>query len=540
MLSPPSASFLSVMAGVLILIGIIAIARWSRARTSYPARVAAALSSPWAPFAAGAITFFIVRVVWGSFHEPGVVHDERAYLLQAEIFARGQWTAPSPPLATFFEQMHVFIKPAVFAKYPPAHALTLAPGMWLGLPGLMPALMTAISGALIFWLARRLANEWIAFLTWWLWTTAWATLMWSASYLSETTSGAMWLLAVWATIRWLDASRRGWLLVVAAALAWGFEARPLTMAVLTLPLAVAILRRVKATGDWRSLAAPIVLGTAIFGLGPVWNHRTLGNWQSDPYPFYSRVYFPFDKPGFGVDPSPPLRRLPPELAAVGEWSRALHERYTASSVPLAFVERLLGILVWCADGWRVAIAVLMLAGARHSSGVARAGVFTIGLLLLAYLTFAHPAMWTVYYLEVLPVLFFLAAREIGRLLEKFGNRRREVSVANAFLVVALLLVPLGANDVRRVRAAIDTRNSFNRTAEAVLAGLPPEKAIVFVSYPSSQDPHVALTRNEPDLAAAPRWLVYDRGPENDRLRALAPERVAYKLDVATMRLERLP
>ena len=100
------------------------------------------------------MTFVFVRIVWGSFHEPGVVHDERAYLLQAEIFARGHWTAPSPPLAAFFEQMHVFIEPAVFAKYPPAHALTLVPGIWLGLPGLMPALMTGICRR-----ARVLARE---------------------------------------------------------------------------------------------------------------------------------------------------------------------------------------------------------------------------------------------------------------------------------------------------------------------------------------------------------------------------------------------
>jgi hypothetical protein len=86
------------------------------------------LSGAWAPVVAGIVTVLFVRIVWGSFHEPGVVHDERAYLLQAEIFAGGHWTAPSPPLAAFFEQMHVFIEPAVFAKYPPAHALTLVPG----------------------------------------------------------------------------------------------------------------------------------------------------------------------------------------------------------------------------------------------------------------------------------------------------------------------------------------------------------------------------------------------------------------------------
>src|SRR4051794_41794552 len=101
-----------------------------------------------------------VRFAWRSFGEPGIVHDERAYLLQAEIFARGHWTAPPPPVAAFFEQMHVFVEPAVFAKYPPAHAMMLVPGIWLGMPGLMPALMAAVAGAPTFWVARRGWDPW--------------------------------------------------------------------------------------------------------------------------------------------------------------------------------------------------------------------------------------------------------------------------------------------------------------------------------------------------------------------------------------------
>ena len=73
-----------------------------------------------------------------------------------------------------------------------------------------------------------------------------------------------------------------------------------------------------------------------------------------------------------------------------------------------------------------------------------------------------------------------------------------------------------------------------------MARLPPGKAIVFVSYPPSQNPHLGLTRNEPDLASARRWVVYDRGLRNAELRALAPDRAAYRLDAATMRVERLP
>ena len=152
----------------------------------------------------------------------------------------------------------------------------------------MPALMTGLAGALVFWLARRLANEWVALLTWWLWTTAWATLLWSASYFSETTSTAMWLVAVWATIRWLDSNRSRYLLGVAAALGWGLEARPLTMAALSLPLAFVILRRVAATRAWRALAGPVVLGAAILALAPLWNQQTLGDWRHDPY----RALFP--------------------------------------------------------------------------------------------------------------------------------------------------------------------------------------------------------------------------------------------------------
>jgi dolichyl-phosphate-mannose-protein mannosyltransferase len=546
MVSPPIPSLATAMLSVLVFGAIIVIARWSPHWTTYPSRVAALLSGAWAPVVAGVATVFFVRIVWGSFHEPGVVHDERAYLLQAEIFAGGHWTAPSPPIAAFFEQMHVFIEPAVFAKYPPAHALTLVPGIWLGVPGLMPALMTGIAGALVFWLARRLANEWTALLTWWLWTTAWTTLLWSASYFSETTSTAMWLIAVAATISWLDSGRGAVLLGVAAALGWGIMARPLTMAVLALPLAFVILRRVRAARSWTTLVAPVALGAAILALGPLWNQQTLGDWRLDPYSRYSRVYFPFDKPGFGVDPAPPLRPVVGEMAAVGDWSRAEHARYTLSSVPLAFVLRLMSIMVWCAEGWRLALGALILAAALHASGVERAGVVTIALLLLAYLTFAHPPMWIVYYVEVLPIFYFLAACELGRVVRKFGGLgsgpggRWPAPLANALLAVALLLLPLGVSDVLRVRAAIDVRNSFHRAADAAMAGLPPGKAIVFVSYPSSQNPHLGLTRNEPDLASAQRWVVYDRGSQNAELRALAPDRAAYRLDAASMRVERLP
>ena len=150
MVTPPGATLLSALLAILVFAGIIAIGRRSRRWTTYPTRCAAFLASALAPILAGVGSGLCVCVVWRSLHEPGVVHDERAYLLQAEIFSRGHWTAAAPPLAAFFEQMHVFIEPAVFAKYPPGHALTLVPGIWLGMPGLMPVLLVGLSASLVF------------------------------------------------------------------------------------------------------------------------------------------------------------------------------------------------------------------------------------------------------------------------------------------------------------------------------------------------------------------------------------------------------
>ena len=83
---------------VAFVAGLLMLGRAARSWTWQPTRIDAFLRGPWAPAALGLLTIVAVRFVWRSFGEPGVIHDERAYLLQAEIFARGRWTAPSPPI----------------------------------------------------------------------------------------------------------------------------------------------------------------------------------------------------------------------------------------------------------------------------------------------------------------------------------------------------------------------------------------------------------------------------------------------------------
>ncbi|HET9359707.1 MAG TPA: hypothetical protein VFO58_08155 [Vicinamibacterales bacterium] len=554
MLSPPPPAIWTVLLAGLTFAALVLIARRSRAFAAPSTYVVSGFSrtvdvvsgfsrTRWAPLLAGLLTLIAVRIVWGSFSEPGVIHDERAYLLQASIFAQGQWTLPSPPLPAFFEQMHVFVEPAVFAKYPPGHALVLAFGAWLGLPGLMPVLLAALSGGLIFWIARRLANEWVSLFTWWLWTTGWANLYWAASYFSETTSTAMWWLAVFGTIRWLDSGRTAYLTLAAAALAFGIETRPLTIVALSLPLAWVIVRRLKDVATAATtLALPAVAALAILALGPIWNQQTLGDWRQNPYSYYSQAYFPFDKPGFGVDATPPLRQPQPELAAVGEWSRQVHSDYVPAALPVAFVKRILSVLFWTIDGWRLWLGVLILAAVLHGSRIERLGLAAAGTLFLGYLSFAHPPMWIVYYVEILPILYFLAACQMGRLFHTLSGAGRgdgpvwPAHVTAAAAVTALLLVPLGVSDVWRVRGAVDQRNAFHRSARAAVEKNTPVKSIVFVRYSADHNPHLALTGYGADLASTGRWVAFDRGDRNRELLSLAPGVPAFVLDTSTLRV----
>lgn len=95
---------------------------------------------------------------------PPAVHDEFAYLLQADTFARGRLTNPSPPHAEFFETIHVLVRPTYAAKFPPAQALTMAAAMRAGLDPIVGVVFTAAGGcAAVAWMLRgAMSGRWAA------------------------------------------------------------------------------------------------------------------------------------------------------------------------------------------------------------------------------------------------------------------------------------------------------------------------------------------------------------------------------------------
>src|SRR5262245_60349415 len=98
-----------------LAIGLTAIAaRW--APRLKPTTAARLLESRIAPVVFGALTALAVWWAWGSLRALPWVHDEKAFLLQAELFARGRWSGPSPPIPEFFEQFGVLVTPALASK----------------------------------------------------------------------------------------------------------------------------------------------------------------------------------------------------------------------------------------------------------------------------------------------------------------------------------------------------------------------------------------------------------------------------------------
>ncbi len=71
------------------------------------------------------LSALFVGWLWGGLREPATIHDESAYLLQAELSASGRLAADAPPLPECFEQSHLLVTPRLAPKYPTGHAWLL-------------------------------------------------------------------------------------------------------------------------------------------------------------------------------------------------------------------------------------------------------------------------------------------------------------------------------------------------------------------------------------------------------------------------------
>jgi hypothetical protein len=484
------------------------------------------------PLLLGAVSAAVTFWVWSGGNFAPRFHDESAYLLQAGIFAEGRWSDPSPPLPEFFEQFHVLVAPTRAAKYPPGHAVLLAPGVLLRAPAAVPLLLVAGTAALLFVLTRRFGGERAAFLAWIVWTMAPAGLRHRSSYFSELTTSFLWLAVWWAILKWKDTDRPIWLTAAACGASWGAITRPLTMLLFAVPLAIVVSVRLVKRRKPRDLAAAAIAAILPLLLIPWWSLRTTGSWSTTPLAAYTRAYMPFDVPGFSADTKSPERTLPGCMRGIAPMFLRIHREHELDALPRIFRERVTTVLRDAFGGSCILLAFALLGATL----MPREGILALitGVFLLAgYLIYAHLATWSIYYLEVQPVL--AAATGIG-LAAAIGALAGNVPrVASALLVLVLAI--FGILDVASVRSEKEQSGPRSKRLRAALASLPEARSsVVFVRCTPGADPHEGLVQNGPGLERARIWLVHDLGERNRDLRSLSPGRDPYLYDETHGRL----
>lgn len=528
---------------LLAFIGVVAILvfGWRLTVPAWLDDAIRALESPWAPVAVGLASSAIIAWVWCSLPPIPTVHDEAAYVLQARIYAAFHWTAPGRPLPEFFEQYHVFVTPRLFAKYWPGHSLALVPGIWLGMPALVPILCVGVTSAALFSLARRIANPLVALVAALLWITAPGVLHLD-TYLSESTSGALWVLGWLALLQWYRTGARRWLLCLALCVGWGAMTRPYTWLLYALPVGGVVLPRIVSHRAWSDLAWSGAVITAFLCILVLWCLHTTGQPFLSPYTLYTKTYLPNDVLGFGYAGHTPLRPLNADMQHFAEWTHGIHAPHVLSALPHELVQRVTAIGRGMWPSYRAALLPFLVFALVPITAEVWFGLASCVLLVLGYLMYAHSPDWTSYYFEILPALAIATALGLWRFGSLVGGaqeRRRRtgprtalVSATAAMVLIVLALLPSSIQNVSEAQSDTVIRTMYHRRFRDAMANLPGDKLIVFVRYAPRHSPHKSLISNDPDLIRARVWTVYDRGPDDIRLLRLAPNRVPYLYDEA--------
>lgn len=468
---------------------------------------------------AAAFTFFYGSI-WqksGTGFQP-VVHDEHAYLFQAKTFASGRLSEPSPPEPLFFDALHILTEPVYAAKYPPGHALWLAP--WIaaaGAPWLGALLATFLSLLLIGLLARPHVGPWGALILPALLGLSPAEMKIAPTYLSQTTFlfGVLLLLLL---LKYSFHSGRNWIHSGAAgfALGWLFCTRPLNSMVLAATAAAALLflfLREKRLPARRCTAAFFIVFILTMALGFSYNRSITGSFTKMPWQSYAERYTPEDRLGFYSGKPLEKREIGPgkrmwlEQVLYPTWTQYTPsfamEKFFTFRIPYTFLETAPYVIL-------ILVPPLLLKG-KHRR-VALFSLLYISLLHGAYLFYWFP--WSNYYHEISPFLLFvplLGASAIAtRALQK--NRSGVVLAVGGLLLFALLenreKLPM---QLRFIESKPGYHENFERTMHEKT--IPP--AIVFIRYGRSHNSELDLINNEPDLRKTDRIFVHDLGGERN-------------------------
>ena len=461
----------------------LASADWARGHSGTVGAVAAIV-------AAGGLAWVAVYVLQ-QFPNSG---DEYCYLYQAETFARGRVANTPHPLQEFFGFYHVRqVENRLFSVFPPGWPAVLSAALALRLP---TWLVNPLLGTVLLWLTwlvgRRVADERVAVVAAGIVALSPFFVFNSASFFAHTFCGVLVLAYAYAGLRALDEGHAAWAAAAGAVLGAAFLTRNYTAVWCAVPFGLALLRRGRS--GWGLLAACAAAGVPFLLLSLWYNHATMGSLvapaMGGEFEEYAGAWFPRASFVRG------LKIMGEHLVDFVRWT------------PPA----LIGLYAW---GWR-------------GSWAPRATRFTdyiFPALVLAYFLYVDRGgnqYGPRYYFEAFPfVVLAVTARVMQhrRYADKSAGERWTFYLLAVSVAACLPMLAWHARSEARVVA--ERREPYRLVAEQRI-----DRAIVFVASRAGWTRPMRerdLTRNDPDFAD-PVLYVHDRGPENDRVMAVYPER----------------
>ncbi len=195
--------------------------------------------------------------------------DESAYRFMAEVLAQGRVYADSPPLKLFFDNRFMINDGKLYAHYFVGWPALLAPGVWLGMTGLMNAFYSALTVPALFAVLRRLTGSGWARLGTVLYLSSPMLMVAAATETAHTSCVAA---LAWCTLLCLKALDKdaGWWWHSAAAVVFcvAFFIRPISALGVGLPLLIwwlsGLRGTAKAARSFIAFALPAVAMAALF------------------------------------------------------------------------------------------------------------------------------------------------------------------------------------------------------------------------------------------------------------------------------------
>ena len=501
------------------------------------------------------------------------VQDSVTYLFQAQTLARAELTAPAPPLSEtkttpHFDQEFLLVRDGRwFGKYPPGYPAILALGVLLNAHWLVNPLLATLSAALILALSRQIyrpLKKYFATRIFDRGHAAWAAdqvtkgptgestwhnliiillgvspffLVMSGSLMAHATELLLTSVFMLAWVRAVSGGRSWWAVSAGAALGMLFLTRQYTA--LTIGLAFgagwAVIQLGQSTRFARRLTVQVLLTRGMVVLAATlpfviclfaYQAAVTGHPFTDP----RLLFWPYDRVGFGpgfgesqnvfsfvetsagpaqqwqMDPTQPPRGNSPSLGLYNLGRNLVALESTLFAWPplftLAFVWLAFLLRRPSAADWGLLLVAIAVAGGYVAYW--QAGI----------------AYGPRYFYAALPALVILSAR---------GVRAMAITTGRAAYGIVAVLILAGLASLPRQIAEYRNYNFVSPQPMAQVEQNVERPALVFVSASATDwwEYGAFFSGNTPWLDGEVVYARHLGSPENDRLRATFPGRVAY-------------